>query len=62
MEFTDNFRNTKPTQELINIFSEYQDKVDNESKLNYFSDDITNDQLIKLLKEAIKTGKKISGV
>jgi hypothetical protein len=62
MEFTDNFRNTKPTQELINLFVEYQDKIDNESKLNYFSDDITNDQLIKLLKEAIKTGKKISGV
>lgn len=59
MIFVDNFRSEQPTRELIDIFIVYQDKVDSKSKLNYFSDEISNDQLIKLLKKAIKAGKKI---
>jgi hypothetical protein len=58
-EIQDDFRTTKPTEKLLKVFYQYQDEVDSEQTLNTISEDITNDDLIELFKEAIKTGKKI---
>jgi hypothetical protein len=61
MEMTDNF-DIRDNKELDKVFYEYCDKFEEyDLKIYSFGSDLTNDQLIKLLKEAIKTGKKIEG-
>ena len=59
MEITENF-NIRDDKEIDELFYEYCEKLQDEDlRIINIPLEITNDELIKLLKEAIKTGKKI---
>lgn len=59
MEITENF-DVRDNKDLDKVLYEYREKFNEyDLKIYSFGSEITNEKLIQMLKEAIKTGKKI---